>query len=274
MISVHRVTGGAFRACVLLMCAGAATAQRPVQRMDPEAGPAYATRAMLEQDLRSARGHDDGRDKGKGKGKGKGKHAKAQWADAADLIRARLDSGDFRPGDRILLVVQGEKELSDTFTVGMATDLTLPQIGVVPLTGVLRAELLDRLTQVLRRYLRNPVVHVRSMIRVSVEGEVNRPGFYAIAPETPLMDAFSAAGGLTRDARLQKMRVERDGVIVLGGRDLEHAVRRGRSLDALNLRAGDQVYIPRRPDFTRTAQVITLLLSIPIAIYALTQIHF
>ena len=236
--------------------------------MDPQPGPAYATRAMLEQDLRAAQGHDDG------KGKGKGKKGKAEWHGAADLIRARLDSGDFRPGDRILLIVEGEKELSDTFTVGMSTELALPQIGVVPLTGVLRAELPDRLTQVLTRYLRAPVVHVRSMIRVSVEGEVNKPGFYAIAPETPVMDAFTVAGGLTREARLEKVRVERDGALVLSGRALEHEVRRGRSLDALNLRAGDRVYVPRRPDFTRTAQVITLLLSIPIAIYALTQIHF
>jgi protein involved in polysaccharide export with SLBB domain len=249
MISVPGVTRVGFMGCVLLLFAGAATAQRVVQRMQPEAGPAYATRAMLEQDLRSARDHD-----------------------AAGLIRARLDSGDFRPGDRILLVVEGEKELSDTFTVGMGADLTLPQIGVVPLASVLRAELPDRLTQVLRRYLRNPVIHVRSMIRVSVEGEVNRPGFYAISPETPLMDAFNAAGGLTREARLQKMRVERDGAIVLSGRDLERAVRRGRSLDALNLRAGDQVYIPRRAGFTRAAEVITLLASVTTAIYALIHI--
>jgi protein involved in polysaccharide export with SLBB domain len=257
---------------VLLLLAGGATAQRPVQRTEPEAGPAYATRAMLEQDLRSVPGHGDDQDKGKGKKKGK--RAKAKWTDAAALIRARLDSGDFRPGDRILLAVDGEKELSDTFTVGMATDLTLPQIGVVPLVGVLRAELPERLIVVLRRYLRNPVMRVRSMIRVSVEGEVSHPGFYAIAPETPLMDVFSAAGGLTHESNLKKMRVERDGAIVLSGPDLEHAVRRGRSLDGLNLRAGDRVWVARRPDFTRTAQVITLLLSIPLAIYALTQIHF
>jgi polysaccharide export outer membrane protein len=156
----------------------------------------------------------------------------------------------------------------------MGSELTLPQIGVVPLAGVLRAELPGRLTEVLRRYLRAPVVHVRSMIRVSVEGEVNRPGFYAIAPEMPVIDAFTVAGGLTREARLEKMRVERDGAVVLTGRPLERAVRSGHSLDALNLRAGDRVYIPRRPDFTRTAQVITILLSIPIAIYGITQIHF
>src|SRR6266566_4950303 len=58
----------------------------------------------------------------------------------AAAIGARLARGDFRVGDRILLSVQGEKELSDTFTVGLGGQLTLPLIGNVPLEGVLRSE--------------------------------------------------------------------------------------------------------------------------------------
>ena len=246
--------------CLLLGCVPAVAAQRtdPAATQQINPGPAYATRAMLEQDLRAAEGRKD----------------RKAANDEARLIRARLDSGDFRPGDRILLIVQGEKELSDTFTVGIGTELTLPQIGVVPLAGVLRAELPGRLTPVLGRYLRAPVVRVRSLIRVSVEGEVNHPGFYALAPETPLMDAFTAAGGLTRDAWLDHARVEREGAVVMRGRKLDTAVRAGRTLDALNLRAGDRVFIPRRNDFERTARIAGLLLTIPVAIYALTQIHF
>jgi protein involved in polysaccharide export with SLBB domain len=218
----------------------------------PAAAQAYASRASLEQELRAATGRSG--------------------TEEARLIRARLDSGDFRAGDRILLTVEGEKELSDTFTVGMATDLTLPQIGVVPLGGVLRAELPARLTQVLERYLRAPVVRVRSLIRVSVEGEVVRPGFYALAPETPLMDAFTVAGGLTRDAKLDRARIEREGSVVMSGRTLETAVRSGRTLDALNLRAGDRVFIPRGSDFTRTVQTLSILATIPVAIFTLIKI--
>src|SRR5437773_747700 len=64
-------------------------------------------------------------------------------------IQRRLKEGDFRVGDRILLVVEdpeppatgagtpavksSEQQLSDTFTVGSAQELTLPVVGVVSL---------------------------------------------------------------------------------------------------------------------------------------------
>ena len=230
-------------ACVWLGFLPAAAAQQ----VNP--GPAYATRAMLEQQLS---------EKGSG--------------DAARLTRARLDSGDFRPGDRILLLVQGEQELSDTFAVGMATELTLPQVGVVPLAGVLRAELPARLKQALARYLLAPVVEVRCLIRVGIEGEVTHPGFYAIPPETPVMDAMTVAGGLTRDAKFEDVRVERGGIVIMSGRTLETAVRSGRTFDALNLRAGDRIFIPKKGDLERTVRIIAVILTIPISIYAITQI--
>src|SRR6267378_643118 len=77
---------------------------------------------------------------------------------AATLIRQRLEHGDFQSGDRILLRVDGEAQLSDTFTVGPARDITLPQIGAVSLDGLLHAELRQRLVTTLSRYLRDPVV--------------------------------------------------------------------------------------------------------------------
>ena len=91
---VARIVAGAFVAVTLVP---ALAAQVP--------GPAYATRAALEQQLQG-RSVEENR-----------------------LIRVRLDSGDFRPGDRILLTVEGEKELSDTFTVGMGTEFRCQPSG-------------------------------------------------------------------------------------------------------------------------------------------------
>ncbi|OYV71887.1 MAG: hypothetical protein B7Z72_05980, partial [Gemmatimonadetes bacterium 21-71-4] len=49
---------------------------------------------------------------------------------------SRPPSGDFRVGDRILMTVEGEPQLSDTFTVVPGPAIDLPVIGTVPLTGV------------------------------------------------------------------------------------------------------------------------------------------
>src|SRR5690348_12247093 len=54
---------------------------------------------------------------------------RADAAREAAEIRRRLSEGDFRVGDRIVMVVEGEPTLSDTFTVGPAIGLTLPAVG-------------------------------------------------------------------------------------------------------------------------------------------------
>src|SRR5881397_1105838 len=115
------------------------TGPAPVAAQLP--GPAYATRERLERQLSQL--ERDG-------------HSSV----AAGLIRARLQNGDFQPGDRLVLRVDGEPQLTDTFTVGPGPELALPQIGALPLSGVLRAELLQRLQAYLARYFRDPVVQV------------------------------------------------------------------------------------------------------------------
>lgn len=217
-------------------------------------GPAYATREHLEQELSRL-------------------EAAGQSSVAASLIRARLQSGDFQPGDRIFVRVEGEQQLTDTFTVGPGPELTLPQIGALPLTGVLRAELEPRLQAYLARYLRDPVVQIRPLIRVLVEGEVARPGFYGVAPQQPLADVITAAGGFTQRSRPTGMRVERGRTTIWGGALLQQALSRGDSFDYLNLRAGDRVLVPARGDTERTFRILGMIVTIPLAIYTLTRIR-
>ena len=241
----------ALRATVVLaLCLPAAAASVAAQVQ----GPAYATRESLEQEL--ARLERDGRS-----------------PVAVALIRTRLESGDFQTGDRIFLRVDGEPQLTDTFTVGPGPELALPQLGAVPLKGVLRQELQPRLEAHLTRYLRNPVVQIRPLMRVLVEGEVSRPGFYAVAPQQPLADVITAAGGFTQRSRPTEIRVERGSTTIWGGAPLQQALSRGDSFDYLNLRAGDRVFVPARGDPERTLRIIGLVVTIPVAIYTITRIH-
>lgn len=232
----------------------------PAAAVTQQDGSALATRASLQEEL--ARLQQGGNAQGGGRGGGT----------AAALIRARLENGDFQVGDRLFLQVDGEQQLTDTFTVNPGVELDLPQVGTISLRGVLRSELKDKLTAHLSQYLRAPAVEVRPLMRLLVDGQVTRPGFYAAAPEQPLADVITLAGGLTQLAKPAQMRVERGQATIISGPRLQEALGRGYSLDRLNLQAGDRVFVPTRGDSERTLRILGLLLSVPMAVFAISRV--
>ncbi len=84
----------------------------------------------------------------------------------AAKIRARLEQGDFNVGDRIAIAVQGNADFSDTFAVQPARVLIIPTVGEIPLAGVLSTELQGHLISYISRFLRNPQVQAKALIRV------------------------------------------------------------------------------------------------------------
>src|SRR5262245_3549362 len=154
----------------------------------------------------------------------------------------------FQVGDRVLLSVEGDSVLSDTFTVVAGPALRLPQIGDIPLANVPRSELEPYLTRELGRYIKDPVVSARALIRISVMGEVARPGFYAVPVDLVLPDALMLAGGATTEARLEKLQIVRGNSAVVGVAALQNAIARGATLDQLGIRAGDRIEVPRGRD--------------------------
>jgi len=199
-------------------------------------------------------------------------HKNGATAQAA-LIRDRLENGDFQMGDRILIRVDGEPQLSDTFTVEAGPALELPQLGAVQLHGVLRAELASYLQTQLARYLRNPVVQVQPLLRFVVEGDVGRPGYYSATPRQTLTDVLAQAGGFGARAKPSGMRVERGGELIWSGRPLQDALAHGYTLDQLNLRAGDRLSVPSHADSERAFRILSVVITLPLAIYSLTRIR-
>ncbi|HEX7120404.1 MAG TPA: polysaccharide biosynthesis/export family protein [Longimicrobiales bacterium] len=238
------------RTAVLLAVTAGPLAAQATNPPDPTG--LYATRAELEAML--ARLQGAGADDGE-----RGEQAR----NAAALVRARLEEGDFRVGDRIAMVVEAEPTLTDTFVVRTGQTLVLPVIGTIPLRGVLRSELESHLRDELRRYIRDPVVYARSLISITVTGQVDQPGFYELPAEARLNDALMAAGGPGRDARIEGIRVERDGEEILEGEALRQAMIEGRTLDQLNLRAGDRIVVPKQELFGLSTTASWLLLTVP-----------
>jgi protein involved in polysaccharide export with SLBB domain len=197
---------------------------------------------------------------------------KEQARREADLIQERLDEGDFRVGDRIVLRVQGAFQFTDTVTVQAGRVVTLPDIGEIPLTGVLRAELQDHMEEELGRYVQDPMVRARSLIRIAVLGAVSDQGFFAIPADALIEDALMIAGGPAENADIDGTEIRRGEQVLLGGDGFQQAIIDGRTLDQLGLRAGDRIIVPARAEGFFSGGVVRGLLTIvPTVVLILTR---
>jgi len=161
----------------------------------------------------------------------------------AVALKERLDEGDFQVGDRINLTVRGDTALSGAFVVDQARAINLPNIGEIPLTGVLRSELQAHLDTVLSRYIRSPEITTESLMRVAVVGQVGRPGFYYLPAVSLTADAITAAGGLTGTSDLKKSTVARNGQVLISSEQFAQQMSTGRTLDQMNLQSGDEIRV-------------------------------
>ena len=182
-------------------------------------------------------------------------------------------TSDFQLNDQILLEVEGDTQFTKAFTVGPGPALMLPVIGPIPLAGVRRAQVETYLSQQLKRYMKDPIVHAKVLVRLSVLGEVEHPGFYPVAADAPVSDALMAAGGPTKDAKFTGTRIDRIGRDGVTGNELQEAIARGATIDGMGLRSGDQIIVPRRTDTESKWRIIGIIAGIPAAILLVTRIH-
>ncbi len=193
----------------------------------------------------------------------------------ADSARIRLRDGDLRVGDRILLSVEGPQVLPpNTLVVSTGPQLVMPQLGTVPLAGVLRSEAEALVSRAVDRVYRGAVVHVRLLTRVAVIGGVARPGFYPLSDEALIADAITAAGGPAPDAQLLDVYVERGRDRLWQPDSLQAAMRDGRTIAQLGLQDGDRIVIPRpgARNWEAIFRTLGYAISIPLSLFALTQI--
>src|SRR5258708_6581162 len=87
----------------------------------------------------------------------------------AALLGAQAVSRAYcKPGDGIMLEVQNEPTLTDTFIVSPSLTIALPSIGDVSVAGVPRDQLSTHLERALAKYVRHATVRARVMVRVGV----------------------------------------------------------------------------------------------------------
>jgi protein involved in polysaccharide export with SLBB domain len=85
---------------------------------------------------------------------------------------------------------------------------------------------------------------------VYVLGEVTRPGLLALDPTMTLAGAVALAGGANREGDLSKLRIMRDGQVLMDSAGPEA------DLMSVDIRSGDQIFVDRRGWFDRNSTFI------------------
>jgi len=85
------------------------------------------------------------------------------------------------------------------YLVDIYGNINFPVIGIIKLSGLTKSQAINYLNDQLAPYLKNAIVTIQFMnYKITVLGEVLRPGQYAISNErVTLLDALGLAGDLT-----------------------------------------------------------------------------
>lgn len=135
------------------------------------------------------------------------------WLAAAAALAEPTDR-DYRlgPGDRIIIKVFGEEDLSMDVRLNDTGRLNYPFLGELVVQGLTVAELEQLITRGLRgSYLRDPTVTVliAEYRPFFVNGEVERPGGFPYQPKLTVEQAIALGGGFTQRGSHSRIEVIR-----------------------------------------------------------------
>lgn len=174
---------------------------------------------------------------------------RAENALTAAAIRERLRDGDLQVGDRVIVTIRSDAVHRDTVVVRSGRSLELLGIISVPVAGVLRSELQDRISAEVLKYVKAQQIEVTPLVRVGILGAVARPGYFAFASDIPLTDAIMGAGGPTGSADVQRSTVRRKNQEYRSSGETSKAIANGLTLDQFGLAAGDELVVGQQRQF-------------------------
>lgn len=104
------------------------------------------------------------------------------------------------PGDVIAVIVERHPDYSDKVTVSPGGSAVVPLVGPVDVAGLTTDEVQAKLKVLFSEYLRNSQVRVSLAAvgsqRISVLGDVTRPGVIVMTGPMTVLDALAEAGGV------------------------------------------------------------------------------
>jgi len=191
-------------------------------------------------------------------------------------IRERLETGDFKPGDRFVISMRQDSVRTDTLIVRDSLRVAVFNLPDFSVAGVLRSELEEKLGAHVGRFLRNAAVRTTLLTRVSVTGAVAKPGFYYAVPDRPINDLLTSAGGPLPEASVVNLMVTRVGKKLLSDKAAKRAVEEGSTLEALDVQSGDTVHIPlkRKVNWQLVIQLGFITMSLLFALLQFVQWYY
>lgn len=196
---------------------------------------------------------------------------RAENAMLASAIRQRLREGDLQVGDRVIVSFVSDSIHRDTVVVRAERSLELLGMIVVPVTGVLRSELKDRVSAELLKYVKAQKIEVTPLMRVAVLGAVARPGYFAFPSDIPIADAIMGAGGPTANAAVDRSIIRRRSEEYRSAGETSKAIAGGLTLDQFGLSAGDELVVGERRnlDASKGIGMVAALASVAAVIFAI-----
>lgn len=167
----------------------------------------------------------------------------AQTPDDAKAVPA-LGAVAVRPGDVLEIGVWPDEALGGQFVVEESGFVYLPILGRVQASGLSLERLREELRAGYSTLIKNAVVTITPLVRVSVMGAVVRPGVYMVNPTENVFDVLLEAGWLGPNANAEEIRVVRGSrtLYVNAQRTLEGGV----DVTPITLQSGDRIVVPQR----------------------------
>lgn len=190
-----------------------------------------------------------------------------QLLSVSPLERATAAIQEYQIGPHDLLEIEvfRVEDFKRTVRVNSRGIISLPLIGNVPASGKTSQQLeLDIARKLQESYLQEPHVSVfiaeYASQKVTVEGEVQKPGLYPLSGRTTMLQAIAMAEGLTNLAntsRVQLFRPDGEGRITSYMLDID-AIRKGKNHDPLVF--GNDIVVVHRAGAKAFAKDLTDML--------------
>ncbi len=99
-----------------------------------------------------------------------------------------------------------------TYLVDSNGNINFPVLGTLKMAGLNRIQATNKITDLIKEYVKNPIVNIRTVnFKVTILGEVNRPGSYTISNERiTILEALGLAGDMSIQAKRNNVLVVRE----------------------------------------------------------------